>query len=164
MARTSTARSKKTAAKKAATRKTARKKVSISARAKKAMKKPARRPAARGKTGMLSMRAKWIENLDQHEDRAGQSLATRSHEVIQKWAEERGAQPATIAGTRQGERPGVLRFNFPGYGGETLESISWEEWFKPFDERNLVFVFQEHLKNGNQSNFFRLDSPEREAA
>jgi hypothetical protein len=27
-----------------------------------------------------------------------------------------------------------------------------------------VFVYQEDLKNGDQSNFFRLDNPEREAA
>lgn len=166
MARTSTARSKKTAAKKAAPRETARKKVSVSTRAKKAAaKKPApRRPAARRKAGITTLRAKWIENVDQHEDRAGQSLATRSHEVIQKWAEERGAQPATVPGTRHDDQPGVLRFNFPGYGGEKLEAISWEEGFKPFDERNLVFVYQEHLKNGSQSNFFRLETPEREAA
>jgi hypothetical protein len=28
----------------------------------------------------------------------------------------------------------------------------------------LAFIYQQQLKNGNQSNFFRLDSPEREDA
>jgi len=37
-------------------------------------------------------------------------------------------------------------------------------FFKTFDERNLVFVFQEHQKAGNQSNFFRFDNPRREDA
>lgn len=78
------------------------------------------------------------------------------------WAKERDAKPATIPGTEHGGRPGVLRFNFPGYGGQEIKEISWEEWFQPFDERQLVFVFQEHRKDGTQSNFFRLDSPERE--
>lgn len=109
-----------------------------------------------------TQRARWIHSPDEHEDHPGQSLATQSHEVIMHWAGERGAKPATIPGTEHGGRPGVLRFNFPGYGGKAIKEISWEEWFKPFDQRQLVFVFQEHMKDGTQSNFFQLDSPERE--
>jgi hypothetical protein len=108
--------------------------------------------------------AKWIESPDDHEDRPGQSLVTRNHEVIRQWAEERGASPATISGTQDQARPRVLRLDFPGYGGEELEKISWEEWFEPFDERNLAFHFQEHKTDGTLSNFFRLDSPDREDA
>jgi len=107
---------------------------------------------------------KWIFGLDEHEDHAGQSLATRNHEVIQKWAEERNATPATIPGTEHEGRPGVLRFDFPGYGGRELKHISWEDWFRSFDDRELVFLYQEHLKSGNQSNFFKMNSPHREAA
>lgn len=107
--------------------------------------------------------AKWVHSADEHEDRAGQSLATRTHEVIQRWAEERGARPATVEGTEREGRAGVLRFNFPGYaGGGQLKEIGWDEWFKTFDERELVFLFQEHKRDGKQSNFFQLDSPERE--
>ncbi|BAU48524.1 hypothetical protein SVA_1971 [Sulfurifustis variabilis] len=107
--------------------------------------------------------AKWVHSADEHEDRAGQSLATRSHEVIQRWAEARGAKPATIEGTEHGDRAGVLRFNFPGYaGGGQLKEIDWDRWFKTFDDRGLVFLFQEHKRDGKQSNFFQLDSPERE--
>lgn len=110
-----------------------------------------------------TQRAKWIHSADEHEDRPGQTLATRSHEVIRRWAEERKAKPATVEGTEREGRPGVLRMNFPGYG-ESLREIKWEEWFRPFDERQLVFLYQEHTSNGEQSNFFRLDSPEREDA
>lgn len=93
----------------------------------------------------------------------GQSLATHSHDVIQRWAEARGAVPATIESTRREDRAGVLRFNFPGYeGGGELKEIGWEEWFKTFDERRLVFLFQEHKRDGKPSNFFQLDSPYRE--
>ncbi len=109
-----------------------------------------------------TLHSKWIHSVDEHEDRPGQSLATRSHEVIRHWAEERGGQPATVPGTAHGNRPGVLRFNFPGYGGQTLEQISWDDWFRTFDQRQLVFVFQEHKTDGRMSNFFQLDSPERE--
>jgi hypothetical protein len=106
--------------------------------------------------------AKWISSPDDHEDHPGQSLVTRSHEVIQKWAEERDAVPATVPGTEHEDHLGVLRFDFPGYGGQSLQEVSWEDWFKTFDDRNLVFLYQEHLKNGNQSNFFKLDNPDRD--
>ena len=110
-----------------------------------------------------SKRAKWIGGLDEHEEHEGQSLATRNHEVIRRWADERQARPSTIAGTEQGDRPGVLRFDFPGYDeGRPLTSVSWDDWFRTFEERDLVFVYQEHLKKGNQSNFFTFDSPHRE--
>jgi hypothetical protein len=33
---------------------------------------------------------------------------------------------------------------------------------KAFDERNLVFLFQEQMKDGADSNFFRLESPDHE--
>lgn len=108
--------------------------------------------------------ANWIHSGDKHADRDGQSLATRSHEVIQRWAEERGAKPATVPDTGPEDSIGVLRFNFPGYGGQSLQEISWDEWFQPFDERQLVFLYQERKADGNQSNFFRLDNPKREDA
>jgi hypothetical protein len=109
-------------------------------------------------------RSRWIGGLDEHADHDGESLVTRNHDVIMKWAEERGAVPATVGGTEHGDRLGVLRFDFEGGDSERLEEVSWDEWFKTFDERNLVMIFQENLKNGNQSNFFRLDNPEREDA
>lgn len=106
--------------------------------------------------------AKWIDNLKEHEDHPGQTLATRNHDVIKHWADERGGKPATVPGTEHNGLPGVLRINFPGYGGQDLKEISWDEWFKPFDQRDLVFLFQEKMKNGHQSNFFHLDNPNRD--
>jgi hypothetical protein len=106
--------------------------------------------------------AKAINSPEEHQDRPGQTLVTRNHEVIRRWAEERGAIPATVPGTEHDGRPGVLTFDFPGYGGQNLKHISWDEWFRTFDERNLNFIYQEQKADGNQSNFFHLESPERE--
>ncbi|HEX6965103.1 MAG TPA: hypothetical protein VF166_04820 [Gemmatimonadaceae bacterium] len=111
-----------------------------------------------------TLRARWIHSPNEHEDHPGQTLATRDHEVIMHWADERGAVPATVPGTEHGDRAGVLRLNFPGYGGGSLEQIGWDDWFAPFDERDLVFVFQEHTSDGSQSNFFHFDNPTREHA
>ncbi len=99
---------------------------------------------------------KWINSPEEHEDHAGQSLATKNHEVIQHWAEERDAKPVTVASTGRGDSAGVLRLDFPGYSGSNLEEISWDEWFADFDDREVTFLFQEHLRNGRQSNFFKL--------
>lgn len=108
-------------------------------------------------------RAKWIHDPTERADRDGQTLATRAHAVIRAWAEARGGRPATVPGTEHGDRAGVLRFVFDD-GSDRLEEIPWEEWFRTFDERNLVFVYQDRKADGSQSNFFRLDNPEREDA
>ncbi|KAB2352539.1 hypothetical protein [Actinomadura rudentiformis] len=103
-----------------------------------------------------------VTSADQSEERPGRSLVTTDHEVIRNWAEERGAEPATVPGSEYGDRPGRLLLDFPGYGGEDLKKISWDEWFRTFDERKLNFIYQEHKADGAQSNFFQLENPERD--
>jgi hypothetical protein len=109
--------------------------------------------------------AEVITSPDQLQDAdPGDTLVTTNHEVIRRWAEDRGAQPATVPGTEHGEHLGVLTLDFPGYGGEKLRHVSWDEWFRTFDERRLNFIFQDKKKDGTPSNFFRLENPEREDA
>jgi hypothetical protein len=110
-------------------------------------------------------RAQWIDSPGEKPDHDGQTLATVSHDVIQHWAEARDATPATVEGTEHGDHLGVLRFNFPGYDStkdSKLKEVSWDEWFRTFDDRHLVMLFQDKMKDGKQSNFFRFDSPFRE--
>lgn len=104
-----------------------------------------------------------VTSLEEDPERPGRSLATTSHEVIRHWAEERGGEPATVEGTEHGDHLGVLRFDFGGNDAK-LRHVSWDEWFDTFDSRQLNFVYQEERKDGNQSNFFRLESPQREDA
>jgi hypothetical protein len=109
-----------------------------------------------------TLRAKWIHSTDEHQDRPGQTLATQSPEVIRGWAEDRGATPVTVR-RRENERPRTLRFDFDQNGPSSrLEPISWDLWLETFRDRKLVFIFQEQKRDGSDSNFFRLDSPERE--
>jgi hypothetical protein len=104
-----------------------------------------------------------ISSPEQEPERRGRSLVTQSHDVIRQWAEERDAVPATVEGTEHGGRPGVLRFDFGGDDDSgRLRHISWDEWFGVFDERKLNFVYQEQRVDGRESNFFRLDNPDRE--
>ena len=104
-----------------------------------------------------------ITSLDDDPERAGRSLATTSHDVIRAWAEQRGGVPATVEGTEHGDHLGVLRFDFGGHS-DRLRHVSWDEWFDTFDARKLNFLYQEERKDGNQSTFFRLESPDREDA
>jgi hypothetical protein len=102
-----------------------------------------------------------VTSLDEDPERPGRSLATTSHEVIRAWAEERGGVPATVEGTEHGDHLGVLRLDFGG-DSDSLRHVGWDEWFATFDARSLNFIYQEERKDGNQSTFFRLESPHRE--
>ncbi len=103
-----------------------------------------------------------VTSVKDHEEHAGETLVTRERDVIRQWADARGATPATVGGTEHQDHLGVLRFDFPGYGGDSLTEVSWDEWFDTFESRNLEFVFQEHTSDGSDSNFFRLRNPDRE--
>jgi predicted HTH domain antitoxin len=105
-----------------------------------------------------------IRSVDDRPERAGRSLVTTDHEVIRRWAEARKAVPATVQGTGPGDTLGVLRFDFPGYGGQTLRHVEWDEWFDTFDRRRLNFIYQDRRSGGEKSNFFQLESPDREDA
>lgn len=89
------------------------------------------------------------------------SKYTSDHEVIRKWAEERGAKPAVVKGTGGKGDIGMLRLDFPGYGGgESLEHISWDDWFDKFEKRNLALVYQDETGKGEKSNFNKIISRE----
>jgi hypothetical protein len=86
-----------------------------------------------------------------------ESKITTDHNVIRKWAEERQGTPATVKSTGDAEHPGLLRIDFPGYSGEgRLEHISWDEFFRKFDESGLAFLYQDKLKGGETSRFFKF--------
>jgi hypothetical protein len=102
-----------------------------------------------------------VTSTEDEPEREGRSLATTHHEVIRRWAEDRDGVPATVEGTEHGDHLGVLRIDFGG-NDANLRQVSWEEWFKTFDDRGLNFIYQEQRSDGQQSNFFRLENPERE--
>ena len=81
---------------------------------------------------------------------------TRDHDEIRRWAEERGGIPTIVDGTR-----GLLRIDFvkgTKSGGRNLrlDEVSWDDWFRIFDDNDLVFLHQPE----GESKFFKLVSPE----
>ncbi|HEX8277661.1 MAG TPA: hypothetical protein VF540_03170 [Segetibacter sp.] len=90
------------------------------------------------------------------------SKTTTDLKTIQKWAEERDGKPSRVKSTADGKGGGVLRIDFPGYsGGDSLEEISWDEWYETFNDRKLSFLYQEETAGGKESRFFKLISREK---
>ncbi len=86
-----------------------------------------------------------------------ESKTTTDHNEIRRWVEERGGRPAHVAETGSSGDPGVLRIDFDEPGGDDddrLEEISWDEWFKAFDENKLAFLYQ----SDGESRFNKLVS------
>jgi len=88
----------------------------------------------------------------------GKSAVTIDHEFIKRWAQEREGKPSQVVGTEKGGT-GMLRIRFPSFGSDAnLKEITWEEFFEKFDEKKLAFLYQEKMKNGQISRFFKFVS------
>lgn len=85
------------------------------------------------------------------------SQTTTDHEKIRQWTEERKGYPATVSATGDEEDPGILRIDFD-YDGkdEGLTRISWEEFFRAFDDNKLAFIYQDKKADGSPSTFFKF--------
>ncbi len=77
------------------------------------------------------------------------SGTTTNHKTIREWAEARDGRPSVIRTKGQG---GVLRIDF-GEEEEDFDEISWEDFFKIFDENKLAFLYQDKTKDGETSRF-----------
>jgi alkylation response protein AidB-like acyl-CoA dehydrogenase len=88
-----------------------------------------------------------------------QTKKTTDHDEIRRWVEEHGGRPAAVRGTGDDGDPGMLRIDFPGGAGEeSLEPVSWDEWFRKFDEKGLALLYQDRTAGGEDSTFFKLVS------
>jgi len=80
-----------------------------------------------------------------------ESKTTTNREEIRRWVEERGGHPARVKDTE------VLRIDYPGFSGEeSLEQITWEEFFSGFEKNKLAFLYQDTLEGGETSRFSKL--------
>jgi len=87
----------------------------------------------------------------------GISMRTTDPETIRRWVEDRGGRPAVIKA-----RPDTApRIEFPQYqhrGARIIEWVTWEEFFRRFEQRRLAFVYQERTAGGAMSRYFKLVS------
>lgn len=78
-----------------------------------------------------------------------------NHNAIRSWAEDRGGRPARVKGTAT--KGGILQFDF-GEPEEGLETISWDEFFRIFEDRRLALLEQEETAGGKTSRFSKFVS------
>ena len=84
------------------------------------------------------------------------SKTTTNHDEIKRWVSERGGQPAKVKGTEKGDSA-LLRIDYPGFSGEdTLEPITWTEFFDVFESNKLAFLYQDKTEDGKESRFSKL--------
>ncbi|PYE83692.1 hypothetical protein [Pseudoroseicyclus aestuarii] len=82
------------------------------------------------------------------------SHTTTDHDTIRRWAEERDGHPARVEGTGEG---GVLRIDF-GPEEENLQKISWDDFFRVFEDSDLAFLYQDKTQDGSTSRFNKFVS------
>ena len=80
---------------------------------------------------------------------------TTDHNQIRKWIEQRGGTPTVVKGTEGKDGEGILRVDF-AEPDEKLEPISWDGFFKTFDDRKLAFLHQDKTADGKESRFFKF--------
>lgn len=84
---------------------------------------------------------------------------TTNHEVIRLWCEDRGGVPAAVSSTHDDRDVGVIRVHFPGQGsGDTLDEISWDDFFAKFEEAKLAFLYDIRTESGELSRFSKFVS------
>ena len=70
---------------------------------------------------------------------------TTDHETIRKWAESKGGKPAAVDRTHKGGDVGIIRIMFPDNPQsehDSLVEISWDEFFREFEERKLALLYE----------------------
>jgi ferritin-like metal-binding protein YciE len=116
--------------------------------------------ASRGYTGVSEKRSSARGGRQQSGTSRGRGHSERlltDPEEIRQWAEERKAQPACVKKTGARGDVGILRLDFPGYSGaESLQPISWDDWFSKFAERRLALLVDDKTAGGQKSNFNKL--------
>jgi hypothetical protein len=87
---------------------------------------------------------------------------TTDHDEIRKWVEERKGRPSIVGATADDKRGGgLLRIDFGDEDAE-LDEIGWDEFFKVFDQNQLVFLHQEKTSDGKVSRFNKFVSADSE--
>lgn len=71
---------------------------------------------------------------------------TTDHSTIRNWAEARDGRPARVKGTGDAKDAGLLRIDF-GEPEESLEAITWEDFFGKFEERGLALLYEDEPDN-----------------
>ncbi|MGI5827859.1 MAG: hypothetical protein ACOX6V_02435 [Patescibacteria group bacterium] len=94
---------------------------------------------------------------------ARSTKVTTDHTEIRAWVEKYQGRPALITLPTSESDDIALRIDFPGSQDEELLSktkpskpISWEDFFKVFEESNLAFVYDQRPQFDNPTLAYRF--------
>lgn len=86
---------------------------------------------------------------------------TTDHQLIRSWAERYGGKPQIIDDPMaKSDIPG-LRIDFPGKLDDLflpdtkVRDISWEEFFKLFEDEGLAFIYQDEVNLEDPKSIYR---------
>jgi hypothetical protein len=85
---------------------------------------------------------------------------TIDHDTIREWARVHGGRPAAVASTHANGDIGIIRIMFPNGSQthpESLIEISWDEFFKKFEERELALIYENEGRFGKIVNRDGID-------
>jgi hypothetical protein len=74
------------------------------------------------------------------------SETTTDHDAIRRWAESKGGKPAAVDRTHSDKDVGLIRIMFPDAPNSehgSLVEITWEEFFREFEDKKLALVYDE---------------------
>src|SRR4051812_19026391 len=77
-------------------------------------------------------------------------------EEIRTWVEENGGEPARIKAGVGALDPGEIRIKFFDVEEKTLETISWDDFFRQFEREELAMLYLQGA--GQEEPFYRLIS------
>lgn len=110
---------------------------------------------------LSNVRVALVTAEDEHRDPSAGVAATRDHALIRRWAEAHQASPATGEHTPSGpatvdvnDGGAGIRFNHPGAG--RFRPISWDEFFRNFDQHGLAFVYEREMPGKSASGRYRF--------
>jgi hypothetical protein len=83
--------------------------------------------------------------------------ALTDHETIRRWAEARGVRPAAVVDPDHPDTGGVdIRLTQPGVNpdeaDESLEPVTWAEWFRRFDANELALLIEDAARQPSTFN------------
>ena len=102
-----------------------------------------------------------VDHQNERDQPVGAIVATDDYQLIRDWAREHSAEPATGEATESGpatvdvkDGGAGIRFNFPA--AARFRPISWDEWFRNFQQHELLFVYERTAPDKTPSGRYRM--------
>lgn len=82
---------------------------------------------------------------------------TINHATIKEWVVKHNGEPAIAEGIITKSNAGeMLRIDFHSHANEGLECISWEQFFKIFEEHKLMLKYNYQAVKGEASKSWKI--------